>query len=203
MIEFAHKKAISDIDLLKTRFRKDPGDLRPLIESIKRHGLLHPVVITEDNQLICGRRRISAYLQLGKTEIEVTYINTNSTDLREAETDENVVRKDLTVEEIAEIDQFYRDKEERAAKQRQKAGKQIPTGTLPRGRARENIAARVGVSDRHLEKIRTIKNASIECDYTKDIWKKLPLERSTSIRDTIKLKDFYEQKKLRKLLIMS
>ena len=60
-----------------------------------------------------------------------------------------------------------------AAKQRQKAGKQIPTGTLPRGRARENIAARVGVSDRHLEKIRTIKDASTECDYTKEIWKKV------------------------------
>ena len=24
------------------------GDLRPLVDSIKRHGLLHPVVITED-----------------------------------------------------------------------------------------------------------------------------------------------------------
>ena len=35
----------------------------------------------------------------GKTEIEVTY--TTSTDLREA--DENVVRKDFSVEEIAEI----------------------------------------------------------------------------------------------------
>ena len=104
--------AISDIDISKARFRKDPGDLRPLIDSIKRHGLLHPVVITEDKQLICGRRRISAYMQLGRTEIEVTYINTDSTDLREAEADENVVRKDFSVEEIAEIDEFYREREE-------------------------------------------------------------------------------------------
>ena len=65
-------------------------------------------------------------MQLGKTEIEVTYINANSTDLREAEADENVVRKDFTVEEIAEIDEFYREREERAAEQRQKKGKQIP-----------------------------------------------------------------------------
>ena len=36
----ANKIAISDIDLnIKTRFRKDLGDLKPLIESIKRHGL--------------------------------------------------------------------------------------------------------------------------------------------------------------------
>jgi len=55
--------------------------------------------------------------------------------------------------------------EERAAKERQKAGKLIPAGNLPRGRARENIATRVGVSDRTLEKIRTMKEASNEGEY--------------------------------------
>ncbi len=147
------------------------GDLKPLIDSIKRHGLLHPIVVTEDNQLICGRRRISAYMQLGCTEIEVRYIN--STDLSEAEADENIIRKDFSVEEIAEIDEFYREKEERAAKERMLAGKPIPAGNLPRGRARENIAARVGISDRTLEKIRTIKEASSEGDFTKGVWKKV------------------------------
>ena len=63
--------------------------------------------------------------------------------------------------------------EERAAKERQKAGKLIPAGNLPRGRARENIVTRVGVSDRTLEKIRTIKEASTEGEYTKQIWKKV------------------------------
>ena len=59
------KIAISDINMnLKTRFRQDLGDLKPLIESIKRHGLLHPIVLSEDNQLICGRRRLAAYMQL-------------------------------------------------------------------------------------------------------------------------------------------
>jgi ParB family chromosome partitioning protein len=165
------KIAISDIDLSKTRFRKDPGDLRPLIESIKRHGLFHPVVITEDNQLICGRRRISAYMQLELKEIEVTYINANSTDLREAEADENVVRKDFSVEEIAEIDQFYREREELAAKERMLAGK--PSEAFVRGKSSTKIADKIGVSDRQLEKIRTIKEASTECDYTKYICKKV------------------------------
>ena len=35
------------------------------------------------------------------------------------------------------------------------------------------IAERVGISDRQLEKIRTIKEASTEGDYTKEIWKKV------------------------------
>jgi site-specific DNA-methyltransferase (adenine-specific) len=49
-------------------------------------------------------------------------------------------------------------------------------GNFPRQtvqRSRESIAAKVGVSDRTLEKISTIKGASTECDYTKDIWKKV------------------------------
>ena len=57
-------------------------------------------------------------MQLESKEIEVTY--TSSTDLREAEADENNVRKDFTVEEIAEIDEFYREREEAEAKERQK-----------------------------------------------------------------------------------
>ena len=82
------KIPISDINMnLETRFRQNLGDLKPLIESIKRHGLLHPIVLSEDNQLICGRRRVAACMQLDLKEIEVTY--TNSTDLREAEADEN------------------------------------------------------------------------------------------------------------------
>src|SRR6476619_2260449 len=161
LVELPNKMAISDIDISKARFRKNAGDLRPLIDSIKRHGLLHHVVITEDNQLICGRRRISAYMQLGKTEIEVTYINVISTDLREAEADENVVRKDFSVEEIAEIDQFLRAKEETEAKKRQK---RVPKSNSvwencthkTKDRSSSRIAEKVGVGYKTLEKIRTI-----------------------------------------------
>ena len=58
----------------KSRFRKDSGNLKPLIDSIQRHGLLHPIVVTEDNQLVCGKRRIPAYMQLRRTEIEANVL---------------------------------------------------------------------------------------------------------------------------------
>ena len=103
----------------KSRFRKELGDLGTLIESIKRQGLIHPVVLTEDNQLICGRRRLAVYMQLHRSEIEVIYLN-SSLNLLEAEADENTARKDFTIEEIAEIDEFFRQKEEAEAKERQK-----------------------------------------------------------------------------------
>jgi ParB family transcriptional regulator, chromosome partitioning protein len=169
-IDLASKMAISDIKI-GTRFRKDSGDLRPLIDSIERHGLLHPVVVSEDNQLICGKRRIAAYMQLERSEIEINVVSLSQA--REAEADENVVRKNFTVEEIAEIDKFYREKEEAEAKQRQRTGKEIHSGNFPRGRARQKIAERIGISDRTLEKIRTIKEASTESDFTKEVWKKV------------------------------
>ena len=155
----------------KSRFRKDLGDLGPLIESIERQGLIHPIVLTEDNQLICGRRRLAAYIRLGRSEIEVTYLN-SSLNLREAEADENNIRKDFTIEEIAEIDEFLRQKEEAEAKERQKKGVNL-NENFAKGKSASKYTERLGVSDRTLEKIRTIKEASSEGDYTKQIWKKV------------------------------
>ena len=56
------------------RFRQDLGDVIPLCKSIEKNGLLHPIVITEKNERICGRRRIEAFVKLGRTEIETNVI---------------------------------------------------------------------------------------------------------------------------------
>ena len=42
------------------RHRRDTGDLTPLMDSMKRVGLLQPVTITPDGYLICGYRRLEA-----------------------------------------------------------------------------------------------------------------------------------------------
>lgn len=57
------------------RVRKDLGDLQRLADSIQRHGLLHPVVVTPDSRLIAGVRRLEAVRMLGWTEVPVTIIN--------------------------------------------------------------------------------------------------------------------------------
>ena len=85
------KISISDIKIGK-RFRKDLGDISNLARSIERHGLLHPVVISENNDLICGRRRIAAYSKLDRTEIEAN-VTSSADSAGEAEADENIVRK--------------------------------------------------------------------------------------------------------------
>jgi ParB family chromosome partitioning protein len=141
------------------RFRKDLGDIAFLAKNIQKNGLLHPIVITKENELICGRRRIEAYRNLGLTEIESSLMSLQ-VETNEAEIDENNVRKSFTIEEISQIDEFYREKEEAAAKERQRSGR--PLGNFPEGRSREKIAKRVGVSDRTLEKIRVLREAAIK-----------------------------------------
>jgi ParB family chromosome partitioning protein len=167
---------LSDIKI-GNRFRKDFGDITELARSIERQGLLHPIVITENNELVCGKRRIEAYSKLRKTEIEANVISLlYGLRSRELEADENIVRKNFTNAEIAEIYQFYREKEKELSHERMLAGKK-PSGNFPRGRAREKIAERVGVSDRHLEKLVTVKQASEEFPELTDIWKKVGVGR--------------------------
>jgi ParB family chromosome partitioning protein len=85
----ALKIEISDIKI-GARFRKDFGDLRPLINSIKNYGLLQPIVISGTHELICGRRRIEAYRHLKITEIEANSVSLRSAHWRRAEAGDNM-----------------------------------------------------------------------------------------------------------------
>jgi ParB family chromosome partitioning protein len=58
------------------RCRKDPGSLESLAASIKKHGLIYPVVITPDGQLISGSRRIAAVRMLGWTHVDTYEVTT-------------------------------------------------------------------------------------------------------------------------------
>jgi len=61
---------ISNIKIGK-RFRKDPGDVSSLAESMLDIGLLHAIGITSDNWLVYGLRRISAAKELSWERILV------------------------------------------------------------------------------------------------------------------------------------
>ncbi|MDW9503036.1 hypothetical protein GOB10_18440 [Sinorhizobium meliloti] len=51
------------------RFRRDFGDLDALAASIRDLGLLQPIVIDQDGNLLAGERRLRACRLLGWTEI--------------------------------------------------------------------------------------------------------------------------------------
>ena len=89
------KIPISEIKI-GDRFRKDLGDIDLLVDSIARVGLIQPVIISEAKELICGRRRIAAYVKLGRTEIEAIVLSFTQVPTpeksREIEAAENIVR---------------------------------------------------------------------------------------------------------------
>ena len=94
------KRLIKDIKI-KKRIRKDLGDLTSLIDSLRSHGLMNPVVITKNNELIAGHRRIASAKVLGWKSIEVMVLDKISElEKLELEIEENVVRKDFSGDEL-------------------------------------------------------------------------------------------------------
>jgi ParB family transcriptional regulator, chromosome partitioning protein len=92
----SNKIAISDIKV-GNRFRKDLGDIDSLAQSIQDIGLLHPIVVNENNQLVAGQRRLEAYKRLGWSEIPCVVVNIK--DMLKGEYIENTARKDFTFSE--------------------------------------------------------------------------------------------------------
>lgn len=82
------------------RRREDYGDIGALAASIAEHGLLHPIVVDADDNLVAGGRRLRAVESLGWISVPVTRLgDLSSEQLREIELEENLQRKDLTQEE--------------------------------------------------------------------------------------------------------
>ena len=81
------------------RTRKMLGDLSSLVESIKKHGLLHPIIVEEIEggwRLIAGERRLRACILNSQSEIEVRLMsNLDNITSKEIELEENIVRKNL------------------------------------------------------------------------------------------------------------
>ena len=91
---------ISDIKI-KKRVRKDLGDLDELKFSMNRYGLLNPITINSNYELVAGHRRLEAAKALGWEEIEAIMINTrDKITLLEIELEENNQRKAFTDDEL-------------------------------------------------------------------------------------------------------
>lgn len=87
------------IDCIKIdgRYRKDYGDIPGLAASIEQLGLLQPIGVNPNNELVFGHRRLLAFQHLGRTTIPARAIDVPAIVL--AEHAENEIRKDFTVSE--------------------------------------------------------------------------------------------------------
>lgn len=103
------------------RARTDLGDLTDLIKSIEDIGLIHPIVVTADRELIAGGRRLEACRKLGMIRVPVSVAEhiTDAAGLLTAERDENTCRKDMTPSELVSIGRALEKLKKPEAKARQ------------------------------------------------------------------------------------
>lgn len=89
---------------VQDRIREDMGSMTGLEESIQEFGLLNPILVNSQYQLLAGARRLSACKKLGWQEVEVHIIDiTSSQSMLEIESHENSLRKDFTHLELEKL----------------------------------------------------------------------------------------------------
>lgn len=166
-----------DSIIITGRTRKDFGDINLLSESISTVGLMQPIVINENNELVDGLRRIKALIRLGSTEIPFYRVSLEKIVLGEFHANSN--RKDFTTSERVAIsnavEKYLREHSRGVGRPRsQKADENIennisssdsptsPTGnnvvnlTTFSGRIKDNVSRYLGVTRNTLEKEKKI-----------------------------------------------
>ena len=85
-----------------TEPKRDHGDISSLKDSIRRLGLLQPLVVTPDSRLVAGRRRYQALTELGIEEVPIHTVNPGDSYVEFLMAlDENLKRKDMSWQEVA------------------------------------------------------------------------------------------------------
>ena len=154
----------------------------------KKNGLINPILLTSEGELIAGYRRYLACKKLGMKTIDAKIVEVE--DLKELEIDENLARKDFTLSEKAEIAEFLLNKEKELARQRMRLGgaRKSELSDSEKGRALEKVARRLGLSRPTLQKAMEVVASGRE-DLIKEmdqtgrvdpIYRKLKNPKSTS-----------------------
>jgi ParB-like chromosome segregation protein Spo0J len=165
---------VGDIKV-RGRVRNDLGDLTDLCRSIEEVGLLHPVVVTADDRLVSGERRIAAFKQLGRDDIPAV-VAENLDDallLLKAERDENVCRKGFTPGEAVALGERMEKQLKPAAETAKKSGKSADGRAGGRGKKKperklrsgfgkvsSKVAPAVGMKARTYEKAKAVVAAA-------------------------------------------
>lgn len=89
--------------IVKKRIRKELQDIQALKESMSRYGLMNPITINSNNELIAGHRRLEAAKELGWNSISAIVIDPKNEILElEMELEENIQRSPFTKDELIE-----------------------------------------------------------------------------------------------------
>ena len=94
------KLRVSEIKL-RSRIRMDPGDLSDLMQSMRKYGLIHPVLVDTEHRLVAGYRRLCAARKLDWENIDVRVVDIKSKKERlMLEIEENRSRRNFSPEDL-------------------------------------------------------------------------------------------------------
>lgn len=105
-LQMPTQMSIVAIDKIKVGLNRRPlntGKVEELMESIKANGLLNPITVDQDLNLIAGLHRLTACDKLGLDQIECKIITCDARQARLAEIDENLIRSELDTLERAQL----------------------------------------------------------------------------------------------------
>ena len=86
---------------IRKRIRQDLGDLEALKDSLRTYGLLNPITLNKDYELIAGERRFRASKLAGLKKVPVIIKNYSERQIKEISLIENLQREDLNPIEAA------------------------------------------------------------------------------------------------------
>jgi len=142
--------------------RKELGDIEALAASIDELGLLQPIGVTPDRQLLFGRRRLEACRRLGWEELLAVVLPDLGTavDRLKAERDENVCRKQMTLSELIAVGRRLEEIEEPEAQARKRAGKALASFDAKVGKTDNLVAACLGMSETNYRRAKRVVEAA-------------------------------------------
>ena len=96
------KISVDNIKVSERLRELDISKVAELEESIKTIGLLQPIVVDTDFNLLSGNHRLQAFKNIGYKKIECKKVNLSEQKNKLVEIEENLIRKDLSVIEKSE-----------------------------------------------------------------------------------------------------
>lgn len=155
---------------ITNRIRKDLGDISALAANISELGLLSPILVNKQYQLLAGERRLTACRELGWTDIPAIIMDTADAERELAvEFAENRYRKDFNREEIVDtgirLERILSVEAEETSLANLKQNSTEVKNFTPRketGKTRDIVAKRLGMSGVQYERMKFIVEHSAD-----------------------------------------
>lgn len=173
---------------LQPRKEFEPEQLRELMDSIREHGIIQPLIVRQVNgklELIAGERRFRASRELGLKEVPVITREASDRDVLEMALIENLQREGLNpIEEARAYERLSKEFQMRQEDIAQRVGKNRATVAnairlldLPTGV--QQMLAVAQISTGHAKVLLSLKNATDQARAADDVVKKGLTVRAT------------------------